>query len=90
MSLLARPAVAAFAAKSMQRLVVAASRRSQGRGSDASLHGRFPEFPRDVHELAVPTSVAPARVVVYMPAATSEGSPRRCTSTSTVAATSCP
>lgn len=75
MSLLARPAVAAFAAKSMQRLVVAASRRSQGRGSDASLHGRFPEFPRDVHELAVPTSVAPARVVVYMPAATSEGSP---------------
>ncbi|MHA5052564.1 alpha/beta hydrolase fold domain-containing protein [Streptomyces sp. SD15] len=73
MSLLARPSVAAFAAKSIQRLTVFASRRAEGRGSAASLHGRFPEFPRDARELTVPTSVAPARVVVYMPA--TEGAP---------------
>lgn len=75
MSLLARPTVAAFAAKSIQRLAVTASRRSQGRGSDASLHARFPEFPRAVRELTVPTSVAPARVMVYTPAAASKGGP---------------
>lgn len=73
MSLLARPGVASFAAKSIQRLAVAADRRPSGRGSAASSHGRFPEFPRSVSELTVPTSVAPARVVVYLP--TSEGPP---------------
>jgi len=65
MSLLARPAVAAFAATSMQRLAVLADRRSKGRGSAASSHARFPEFPRAVRELTIPTSVAPARATVY-------------------------
>ncbi|MGQ4387979.1 alpha/beta hydrolase fold domain-containing protein [Streptomyces sp. SAS_270] len=68
MSLLARPAVASIAAKSMQRLAVLADRRSAGRGSAASHHTRLPEFPRTVHELTVPTSVAPARATVYTPA----------------------
>ncbi|NGO45840.1 alpha/beta hydrolase [Streptomyces ureilyticus] len=67
MSLLARPAVASFAAKTMQRLLGLASRRSSGRGSAASWRARLPEFPRDVRELTVPTSIARAPVVVYMP-----------------------
>jgi acetyl esterase/lipase len=75
MSLLARPAVAAFAAKSIQRLVLAASRRTEGRGSDASFHGRFPEFPRTASELMIPTSITPARVVVYIPATASASTP---------------
>lgn len=75
MSLLARPAVAAFAAKSFQRLALVASRRTEGRGSDASSHGRLPEFPRTASELTVPTSVAPARVVVYMPTTASASTP---------------
>ncbi|MFF4135590.1 alpha/beta hydrolase fold domain-containing protein [Streptomyces mirabilis] len=73
MSLLARPGVASFAAKSIQCLAVAADRRPNRRGSAAASHSRFPEFPRSVGELAVPISVAPARVVVYLP--TSEGPP---------------
>ncbi|MFF4351136.1 alpha/beta hydrolase [Streptomyces sp. NPDC001530] len=73
MSLLARPAVASFAAKSMQRLALLADRRAGGRGSAAASHGRLPEFPRTVRELTVPTSLAPARVVVYLP--TTEGPP---------------
>jgi acetyl esterase len=68
MSILARPAVASFAAKAMQRAVQLASRRAGGRGSATSPLDRFPEFPRDAHELTIPTSVAPARVTVYMPA----------------------
>ncbi|MFC3572233.1 alpha/beta hydrolase [Streptomyces yaanensis] len=67
MSVLARPAVAAFAAKTMQRLSVMAERRPSGRGSRASSLARLPEFPRNTRELTVPTSVAPARVVVYLP-----------------------
>lgn len=69
MSLLARPAVAALAAKTMQGLTRLASRRSDGPGSAASWQSRFPEYPRDVHELTVPTSVAPAPVTVYTPPA---------------------
>ncbi|WNM32007.1 alpha/beta hydrolase fold domain-containing protein [Streptomyces sp. Li-HN-5-11] len=67
MSLLARPAVASLAARSLQRLTELAGRRSAGRGSTAVLHARFPEYPRDVRQLTVPTSVAPARVTVYRP-----------------------
>lgn len=67
MSLLARPAVASFAAKTMQRMLGLASRRASGRGSAASWRERLPEFPRDVRELTVPTSIAPAPVEVYMP-----------------------
>lgn len=68
MSLLARPAVASLIAKSMQRLVMLADRRSGGRGSAAAAHARLPEFPRDTSELTIPSSVAPARVMVYRPA----------------------
>ncbi|PAZ10432.1 carboxylesterase [Streptomyces sp. SA15] len=68
MSLLARPAVAALAAKTMQRMTELADRRSGGRGSAAASHARFPEFPRNTRELTIPTSVAPARATVYLPA----------------------
>ncbi|MER5200441.1 alpha/beta hydrolase fold domain-containing protein [Streptomyces sp. NPDC002755] len=69
MSILARPAVAAFAAKTMQGLTKLASRRTSGAGSAAAWQARFPEYPRDVSELTVPTSVAPAPVTVYAPPA---------------------
>ena len=73
MSLLARPAPATLVAKTLQRLTRLADRRAGGRGSAAASHARFPEFPRSVAELTVPTSVAPARVTVYRPAV--EGTP---------------
>ncbi|QJT05480.1 alpha/beta hydrolase [Streptomyces asoensis] len=69
MSLLARPAVATRAAKTMQGLTRLASRRSGGPGSAADGQTRFPEYPRAVRELTVPTSVAPAPVTVYAPPA---------------------
>lgn len=69
MSLLARPSIAALGAKTLQRLTLLASRRPSGPGSDAASHARFPEYPRRVRELTVPTSVAPARATVYLPAA---------------------
>jgi len=68
MSLLARPTVAAFFAKLMQRATLLADRRSGGRGSATASHARFPEFPRTVRELTIPTAVAPARATVYLPA----------------------
>ncbi|KUL24327.1 alpha/beta hydrolase [Streptomyces regalis] len=68
MSLLARPAVATLVAKAMQRVTVMADRRSGGRGSAAASHARFPEYPRKVRELTIPTSIAPARATVYLPA----------------------
>ncbi|MET8135245.1 alpha/beta hydrolase fold domain-containing protein [Streptomyces sp. NPDC005251] len=71
MSLLARPAVASLAARSLQRLAVLADRRSAGRGSAAASHARLPEFPRRSGELTIPTTIAPARATVYLPA--SEG-----------------
>lgn len=77
MTVLARPAVAALAAKSFQRLAVMADRRPSGRGSAASSHQRLPEFPRRTRELTIPTSIAPARATVYLPAG--EGRLRRCT-----------
>ncbi|MFF5476118.1 alpha/beta hydrolase fold domain-containing protein [Streptomyces sp. NPDC012935] len=67
MSLLTRPAVAGLVAKVMQRVAVMADRRSGGRGSAAASHARFPEFPRRVRELTIPTSIAPARATVYLP-----------------------
>ncbi|MFD2684607.1 alpha/beta hydrolase [Streptomyces phyllanthi] len=67
MSLLARPAVADFAAKTMQRALALAGRRSSGRGSTASWQARLPEIPRDIRELTIPASVAPAPAVVYLP-----------------------
>jgi acetyl esterase len=67
MSLLARPVVAALAARTMQHVTGLAARRSGGRGSAAALHARFPELPRRTLELTIPTSVAPARATVYLP-----------------------
>ncbi|MCQ9133404.1 alpha/beta hydrolase fold domain-containing protein [Streptomyces hilarionis] len=69
MSILARPAVAAHAAKTLQSLTRLASRRSGGPGSTAARQARFPAYPRDVTESTVPTSVAPAPVTVYAPPA---------------------
>ena len=64
MSILARPAVAAFAAKTLQRVVALAAR--SGRGT--SPYERLEEFAGNSHEITIPTSVAPARAVVYLPA----------------------
>ncbi|MFJ1747359.1 alpha/beta hydrolase [Streptomyces sp. NPDC088116] len=72
MSILARPAVASFVAKAMQRAVTAAQ-RGNGRGGKASSHARFPEYPRHTRELTIPTSAGPARAIVYTPA--TEGAP---------------
>ncbi|MEU1511390.1 alpha/beta hydrolase fold domain-containing protein [Streptomyces sp. NPDC005811] len=69
MSLLARPAVATRAAKTMQGLTRLAGRRSGGPGSAAAWRARFPEYPRDASGATVPTSVAPAPVTVYLPPA---------------------
>jgi acetyl esterase/lipase len=63
MSLLARPALASPAAKVMQRLNALLSDRHVA----SSLHKRYPQYPRNTHELTIPTSVAPARAVVYVP-----------------------
>ncbi|MET7571124.1 alpha/beta hydrolase fold domain-containing protein [Streptomyces sp. NPDC005492] len=68
MSVLARPVVAAIAAKSLQRLTRMADRRPSGRGSAAASHQRFPDFPRRIRELTIPATVAPARATVYLPA----------------------
>ncbi|KRF22300.1 alpha/beta hydrolase [Phycicoccus sp. Soil802] len=70
MSALSQPMVASLAAKAMQRLVVA----GQGRSKRRSPLARFPDVPRDAFELSIPTSIAPARAVVYLPAKT-DGNP---------------
>lgn len=70
MTILARPAVAAVAARVMQRLVVI----GQARSRRLSPRDRFPDLPRDVRELTIPTSVAPARAVAYLPD-TEDGAP---------------
>ncbi|WP_216590055.1 alpha/beta hydrolase fold domain-containing protein [Streptomyces brasiliscabiei] len=63
MPLLARPAFATPVAKAMQRLNALLADRHVA----SSLHKRYPEYPRNTYELTVPTSVAPARAVVYVP-----------------------
>ena len=60
MSVLARPTAAALAARALQRL-------AGMRSGAASVRDRFPEFPRTTRELTIPTTVAPARAVVYLP-----------------------
>lgn len=66
MSVLSRPAVAALAAKAMQRAVATRHRPPLD---------RFPEFPRRTTELTVPTSIAPARAVLHLPADTDPNPP---------------
>ncbi|MEV7888631.1 alpha/beta hydrolase [Streptomyces sp. NPDC002817] len=70
MSLLARPSIAPLVAKAMQR----ATRLAGGRLATSS-YARFPEHPRKVRELTIPTSVAPARATVYLPAASEDTAP---------------
>ena len=60
MSVLSRPGAAAIAAKAFQSAV----RLSR---PDTVAARRFQSFPGDRTELTVPTSVAPARIVVYRP-----------------------
>ncbi|MCA1226372.1 alpha/beta hydrolase [Saccharopolyspora sp. 6M] len=60
MSVLSRPAVAALAAKAMQRAVARVR----------PPHDRFPEFPGRTEVLTVPTAAGPARAVLYRPDAT--------------------
>ena len=62
MTILQRPPIAATAARAMQLAV-----RVAGRRAVAAAHQRFPELPRRADELTIPTSIAPARVVVYRP-----------------------
>ncbi|NNN30287.1 alpha/beta hydrolase fold domain-containing protein [Streptomyces sp. S3(2020)] len=70
MSLLARPSIAPLVAKAMQRAT-----RLAGRRLALSSYARFPEHPRKVRELTIPTSVAPARATVYLPAASEDTAP---------------
>jgi acetyl esterase len=65
MSILARPMVASLAAKAMQRLVALAVR--SGKAGTSPLD-RFAELPSNTRDLTIPTSIAPARAVVYLPA----------------------
>lgn len=67
MSILARPAVASFAARTMQRAAALAARRAGGPGSRAAWLERLPEYPRDSRALTIPTSVGPAPAVVHLP-----------------------
>jgi len=69
MTILARPRVAALAARAMQGAVGVAGRRAV-----VAAHQRFPELPRTTFELTIPTSVAPAGAVVYLPATTASSS----------------
>jgi acetyl esterase len=63
MSVLGTPAVAAVAARIMQGLMPLAT-GSITRRTKAI----FPELACDTHEITIPTSIAPARAVVYRPA----------------------
>lgn len=65
MSILARPAVAALAAKALQRVVALAARSGK---AGPSPYERLAEFSANSHEITIPTSVGPARAVVYLPA----------------------
>jgi len=66
MSILARPTAAAIAARTLQRLGALGQKKA---GSRLAPYDRFPQYPANKHELTIPTSVIPARAVVYAPAA---------------------
>lgn len=68
MSVLARPAAAAVAAKAFQGAVLFSQRVGAFRPH------RFEAFPADASKLTVPTSIAPAQITVYRPP-TSTGEP---------------
>ncbi|MEO6081817.1 MAG: alpha/beta hydrolase fold domain-containing protein [Umezawaea sp.] len=73
MSILAKRSVSTVVAKTLQGLVQLT--RLLPNGGAGSPHSRFPEFPRNTRELTIPTSVAPARVVVYLPEGQDERPP---------------
>ncbi|QVQ50882.1 alpha/beta hydrolase fold domain-containing protein [Spiractinospora alimapuensis] len=70
MSVLGIPRVAAAAATGAQGLVSLAEVRLAREKRAA-----FPDLPSDIHGITVPTSVAPARAVVYRPAASVRNPP---------------
>jgi acetyl esterase/lipase len=67
MSILGRPAVSAGVAKTLQRLTRLAAGRPRTAASRLAPFDRFPEIPGTMSELTIPTSIAPARAVVYTP-----------------------
>lgn len=73
MPILAHPVAAAFAAKLMQHVVSGATglaRRNKSGFGNPYEHLR--EYPRRTRELTIPTSIAPAPVVIYTPEATKQ------------------
>ena len=72
MSILARPTVAAFAAKTFRGAVYLAVRSGK---AGPSPYDRLTEFAATSHEITIPTSVAPARAVVYLPVTTGGAAP---------------
>jgi acetyl esterase/lipase len=71
MSVLSRPAVAALAARTMQRLVPLAGRV----GGRVSPLDRFPDLRCTTREVTIPTTVTPARAVLYLPTSGSSSAP---------------
>jgi acetyl esterase len=68
MSLLSHPIAASAVARTLQRLISLSQRAGGRRGSSRlSPHDRFPEYQASTNELTIPTSVVPARAVVYTP-----------------------
>ena len=68
MSLLTQPAIANLVAKTLQRLSgLATPNIARAEKKPGSTLGRFPEHPRTIRRLTIPTSVAPAPAVVYLP-----------------------
>jgi acetyl esterase len=63
MSILSTPKVAAVLARLMQGTVSIAARKVDRRNRNV-----FPEFPGNTRDITIPTTVAPARAVVYLPA----------------------
>jgi len=70
MPILAHPLAARAAANVMQRAVALASKLAQqGKSGALNPYQRLRQYPRHTRELIIPTSVAPAPVVVYTPPA---------------------
>ena len=78
MSILARPFVAAVAARTMQRLAALAQRnagRGDRGGSRLVPRDRFPQYRAAEQKLAIPTSVGSADAFVYFPLAANDAEP---------------
>lgn len=68
MPVLARPAAAALAARAMQGLFLLALRRYPDVRGEVTSKDRFPEYPRRTRQVTIPSTIAPAEAVVYLPA----------------------